>query len=213
MGSLLDNASRWLDNNLRIILGGGEGSANTTRYWDCAKPHCAWPDKVQEGFTPVSTCNKDGQTAAAPDAQSGKEPGGTAFVCTNQMPWKVSEELSYGFAAAKVGGKDAKAMCCTCYELTFPEEEALKGKTLKVQVTNTGDDVGPDHFDIMVSSFLPCVYVLTIRTSVSSFFFFIRCPAAALASWMHAQRNTAKHGARMREVLVQRSNATNFPTH
>ncbi len=39
--------------------------------------------------------------------------------------------------------------CCACYELTFTSGP-VKGKKMIVQATNTGGDLGDDHFDIQI---------------------------------------------------------------
>lgn len=47
-------------------------------------------------------------------------------------------------------GKSLKDICCTCYKLTFPSEPKLKNKQMIVQITNTGEDLTPGHFDIQI---------------------------------------------------------------
>jgi hypothetical protein len=71
-------------------------------------------------------------------------------------PWAVSENLAYGYAATPAGGND----CGKCYQLEFtgtgqhdasdPGSRAIQGKTMIVQATNVGGDVGGGQFDIMV---------------------------------------------------------------
>jgi hypothetical protein len=39
--------------------------------------------------------------------------------------------------------------CCACYALTFTSAPLI-GKTMVVQVTNTGSDLGAGHFDIQI---------------------------------------------------------------
>jgi hypothetical protein len=41
---------------------------------------------------------------------------GPAFMCSNQSPWAVSDDLSYGFAAVKLAGGTEASWCCSCYE-------------------------------------------------------------------------------------------------
>jgi len=48
----------------------------------------------------------------------------------------------YGFVASNVD-------CCTCYELQFTSG-AVAGKSMFVQVTNKGGDLGSNHFDIQI---------------------------------------------------------------
>ncbi|KAL8982072.1 MAG: hypothetical protein Q9177_005386 [Variospora cf. flavescens] len=107
------------------------GKGTTTRYWP--------------GLTaPVKTCDiQDQPLADGVIAQSGCT-GGTSFMCSSQSPWAVNENLAYGFAAVT----SSNPSCCTCYKLTFTGKNAIKGKTMIVQATNTGDDVSGTQFDI-----------------------------------------------------------------
>jgi len=70
-------------------------------------------------------------------------------MCTDQQPWAVSDQLSYGFAAASISGKTEADWCCACYKLTFTTT-SIAGKQLIVQVTNTGGDLGENHFDLQM---------------------------------------------------------------
>ena len=65
-------------------------------------------------------------------------------MCSSQSPWAVSPTLAYGFAAVSSANS---ADCCACYKLTFTDT-AVKGKTMIVQATNTGGDVGGTQFDL-----------------------------------------------------------------
>jgi hypothetical protein len=40
-----------------------------------------------------------------------------------------------------------KKRCCACYELTF---STLENKKFIVQITNTGGDLGDNHFDLEI---------------------------------------------------------------
>lgn len=68
-------------------------------------------------------------------------------MCSSQVPWAVDDTLAYGFAAVSSSENE----CCQCYKLTFTST-ALQttGKTMIVQATNTGGDVGSTQFDIAV---------------------------------------------------------------
>jgi len=124
------------------------GSGKTTRYWDCCKSSCAWSGKAAVS-KPVLTCQKDGVTQISdPNAKSGCE-GGPAFVCNNQIPFAVNDNLAYGFAAATVAGQNEVNVCCSCYELTFTSGP-VAGKKMVVQVTNAGADLGSNHFDLQI---------------------------------------------------------------
>jgi len=126
----------------------GTKEGTTTRYWDCCKPSCSWPDKAPVS-APVRQCKADGFTALTNyNAKSGCE-GGESYMCSDQRPWAVSEVLSYGYAAASIKGLTEKEWCCRCYALTFTSGP-VKGKQMVVQVTNTGGDLGDNHFDIQI---------------------------------------------------------------
>ncbi|KAI8145810.1 endo-beta-1,4-glucanase [Fennellomyces sp. T-0311] len=129
------------------VSGGASGDGTTTRYWDCCKASCSWPDKADVS-APVGACAVDGVTLVESNEQSGCS-GGSAYMCIDNQPWAVDEDLSYGFAAASLAGKDESGWCCGCYELTFTSGE-VSGKKMVVQVTNTGGDLGNNHFDLQI---------------------------------------------------------------
>ncbi|KAF8467319.1 RlpA-like double-psi beta-barrel-protein domain-containing protein-containing protein [Kalaharituber pfeilii] len=126
-------------------ISGPSGSGKTTRYWDCCKPSCAWEGKAPVTH-PVNTCNANNQVLTDFSVKSGCD-GGTAFMCSNQIPWAVSNSLAYGYAAVRINGLTERDWCCSCYELTFTSGPA-SGKRMVVQATNTGGDLGDNHFDI-----------------------------------------------------------------
>ncbi|KAI3610865.1 beta--endoglucanase [Moniliophthora roreri] len=120
----------------------------TTRYWDCCKPSSPRLNEPQASVTsPVRTCDRNGNTLG-PDVKSGCD-GGTAFTCTNNAPWAVDNNTAYGFAAVRLSGQTESRWCCACYELTFTNGPA-SGKKMIVQATNTGGDLGNNHFDILI---------------------------------------------------------------
>jgi hypothetical protein len=137
--------------------GGGEGGSfiylsdsapgKTTRYWDCCKVSCGWNGKAPFS-APVQSCAKNGRDAVDVNAANGCD-GGPSYACNSNQPWAINDNLAYGFAAAHLTGKSEKDWCCACYELKFTSE-AANGKTFVVQVTNTGDDLGENHFDLMI---------------------------------------------------------------
>ena len=90
------------------------GSGTTTRYWDCCKGSCAWSGKAAVS-APVKTCNIRDQPLSDVNAQSGCN-GGSAFMCSSQSPWAVSDTLAYGFAAVHIPGGSESSWCCACYE-------------------------------------------------------------------------------------------------
>lgn len=121
------------------------GSGTTTRYWDCCKPSCAW-NNIAGVTAPVKSCDKNDNPLASTSTQSGCA-GGSAYMCSDQSPWAVNDNLAYGFAAVSSGSAPS---CCSCYQLTFTSG-AIKGKKMIVQATNTGNDVSSTQFDLAVS--------------------------------------------------------------
>jgi len=119
----------------------------TTRYWDCCKPSCAWNYKAKV-TKEVNSCYRDGSIVSIPYITSGCG-GGDAFMCNDQQPWAINDNLSYGFAAANISGSDEEHWCCACFKITFTST-SIAGKQMIVQVTNTGGDLGENHFDIQM---------------------------------------------------------------
>jgi len=130
-----------------VVQGSGSGLARTTRYWDCCKPTCSWRSNVGAVSSPVRSCAAGG-LRAVDEQQANGCVGGSSFVCNDQAPF-VKDGQAYAFAAANITGLDTYSLCCACYKLTFTDT-ALAGETLIVQVTNTGVDLGPNHFDLMM---------------------------------------------------------------
>ncbi|XP_076255679.1 endoglucanase-like [Rhynchophorus ferrugineus] len=132
---------------IQKVVNGISGQGTTTRYWDCCKPSCAWIENVNTP-TPVNSCAADGVTIVNASVHSGCDNDGTSYVCNNQQPWAVSDTLAYGFVAASFTGGADNSHCCICLKLQF--QNALNGKSMVVQVINTGSDLGSNHFDIQV---------------------------------------------------------------
>lgn len=95
---------------------------------------------------PVATCAKDGKTVLSPKITSGCDDKGTAYMCNSQQPWVVNKTLAMGFAAASFTGGVDTNLCCACFKLDFTGQ--LQGKSLILQNTNTGSDLGHNQFDI-----------------------------------------------------------------
>nr|AMO13193.1 glycoside hydrolase [uncultured bacterium] len=117
----------------------------TTRYWDACKPSCGW--SANAGNNPNGTCkscNAQGSVLSDNNAKNACESGGTAYTCMKQAPWKVNDNLSYGFAATNTNGA-----CGKCFELSFTST-SISGKKMVVMASNIGGDVGQTHFDIMI---------------------------------------------------------------
>ncbi|KFY73326.1 hypothetical protein V499_06576, partial [Pseudogymnoascus sp. VKM F-103] len=123
------------------------GTGVTTRYWDCCKPSCSWSGKASLKTGPVQSCDKNDNVLANVDAKSACDNGGPAFMCSNESPWAVSDSLAYGYAAVSIAGGTEASWCCACYELTFTSGP-VSGKKMIVQATNTGGDLGQNHFDL-----------------------------------------------------------------
>ncbi|KAG8736581.1 hypothetical protein FRC10_009154 [Ceratobasidium sp. 414] len=123
------------------------GSGVTTRYWDCCKESCGWSGKASVSG-PVKSCDKNNNPLSDFNAQSSCNGGG-AFACANHSPWAVNSNLAYGFAAVKLQGGTESTWCCQCYQLTFTSGP-VAGKQMIVQATNTGGDLGNNHFDLMI---------------------------------------------------------------
>ncbi|OIW29190.1 hypothetical protein CONLIGDRAFT_577776 [Coniochaeta ligniaria NRRL 30616] len=122
--------------------------ADSTRYWDCCKPSCAWTGKASVS-QPVYTCDKNDNPLSDFSTKSGCESGGSAYTCTSQEPWAVNDLVSYGFAATAINGGTESSWCCACYALTFTSGKA-KGKIMLVQSVNTGSDLADNQFDLQI---------------------------------------------------------------
>ncbi|KAK0733149.1 glycoside hydrolase family 45 protein [Lasiosphaeria miniovina] len=131
--------------SLPLYVYAASGSGQSTRYWDCCKPSCSWPGKASVN-QPVFACDANNNHLSSFDTPSGCV-GGSAFTCANQSPWAVNDNLAYGFAATALGGGSEASWCCGCYALTFTSGP-VAGKTMVVQSTSTGGDLGNNHFDI-----------------------------------------------------------------
>lgn len=92
------------------------GNGVTTRYWDCCKGSCGWTGKASVSH-PISSCDKSDNPLSDFAVKSGCDtPAGSAYMCSNQSPWAVSDSLSYGFAAVKISGGTESSWCCSCYK-------------------------------------------------------------------------------------------------
>lgn len=135
------------DNPYPPINGGSMGF--TTRYWDCCKPSCSWP----ENGGAVSACNQSNQDVGV-SGEGNACTGGSAFACHGNAPWAHSNKVSYGFAAVNGVG------CGTCFQLEFTGatrnesgmdigSQGLAGKTMIVMATNIGN-IGQGQFDLLI---------------------------------------------------------------
>ena len=121
---------------------GPETAGHSTRFWDCAKPSCAWPERSPDT---VKACAQDGVTVLEAGAMSAMD-GGPAYACFDQQPYVSSTDpdLSYGTAALT-----DDANCGKCFELTFADT-AVQGKRMIVRIVNQGTDVGAVQADIAI---------------------------------------------------------------
>ncbi|PSN66660.1 glycoside hydrolase, partial [Corynespora cassiicola Philippines] len=124
------------------------GTGQTTRYWDCCKGSCGWAGKAPVG-QPIQSCDKSDNPLADMSALNGCKEGGNAYMCSSQSPWAESDQLAYGFAAVKLANGTESSWCCACYKLTFTSGP-VQGQQMIVQATNTGSDLGDNHFDLAI---------------------------------------------------------------
>ena len=68
---------------------------------------------------------------------------------TTTLHGPVNDNLAYGFAAAHLSGQSEWNWCCSCYKLNF-NSGPVAGKSMIVQVTNSGGDLGENHFDLQM---------------------------------------------------------------
>jgi hypothetical protein len=131
------------------ITNGQNGWAS--RYWDCCKPHCAWPGNG--GTEAVCAANGTSQMSSDTPSACGST-GNVGYVCSSDAPRAVSSTVSYGYVAVP------SPQCGACYHIQFtgtshnapndPGSAALNGKHMIVRVSNTGGDVASGQFDLMI---------------------------------------------------------------
>lgn len=139
--------------NIKEVPGGRSGKGFASRYWDCCKPHCSWPEHA--GGHLAKQCNASGSPISDGGAGSMCN-GGPAGTCTSQIPMIINDNLAFAFAA--VPSADGGS-CGKCFALTFDgkgkyetkqNQKALAGKVLVVMATNVGSDVQQGQFDVMI---------------------------------------------------------------
>jgi hypothetical protein len=128
----------------------GVSTAKTTRYWDSCKPSCAWTANAGGTNGAAKSCNINGSKLSDANTKNACESGGSAYTCMDQAPWKVNDNVAYGFAASH-----SNSDCGKCFQLQFKDNgyggsASIIGKTMIVMVSNIGGDVGGDQFDIMI---------------------------------------------------------------
>ena len=126
-----------------------EGTAITTRYFDCCLPSCSYPSKASYSSY-LKSIKKDG-SAGNENGPSGciSTANDASFTDVNQVPFAVDDNTAMGFVATSpLNGKSEMDLCCSCLLLTFTDG-AAKDKTMTVQITNTGVDLqASGHIDI-----------------------------------------------------------------
>lgn len=160
--SSVDPATQVCGGKMPAPISGGQ-SGWATRYWDCCKPSCSWYEKTLQIGAPngiAKNCNIHNQDTLCftPANNQGTVSGcesGPAFTCYSQVPWAVCDNLSYGYVAVQA----SSPQCGKCFQIDFtgegkygtkPAHQLLKGKSMIVIASNTGGDVGNNHFDIMI---------------------------------------------------------------
>ncbi len=157
--------------NYGKLSNGGAGVTRgfATRYWDACKPHCSWPEKVNQNANPyriARSCSIKGEEIPAfTKSEDGTWiqgtksscDGGGAYTCVDMIPVTVNDTLAYAFGAAP--GANEQSTCGKCYQIQFtgegkygdkPAHKLLVNKTLIIMASNVGYDVGSGQFDIMI---------------------------------------------------------------
>ena len=139
--------------------GGASGSGWATRYWDCCKPHCSWPEHANGNYSRQCTNKGKTQDTNYGGNKSICDGQGSAMTCTSQIPFTIDGCSDMGFAFAAVPASNGGA-CGKCFQLTFTGKghysstnantKAIQGKKLIIMVTNVGTDVEQGQFDIMI---------------------------------------------------------------
>ena len=141
---------------IKTKSGGRSGSGWATRYWDCCKPHCSWPEHANGNYS--KQCSNKGKNESTDWGGGSVCSGGGLMTCTSQIPFTVDGCDEIGFAFAAVPASDGGS-CGKCFQLTFTgtgkystdnNHRAIKGKKLIIMTTNIGGDVQHGQFDIMI---------------------------------------------------------------
>lgn len=136
--------------------GGASGSGWATRYWDCCKPHCSWPEHAHGNYS--KQCTNKGKTESTDWGGGSICSGGGLMTCTSQIPFMIDGCTEMGFAFAAVPAANG-GDCGKCFQLTFTgkgkystdaNHKAIAGKKLIIMATNIGGDVQQGQFDIMI---------------------------------------------------------------
>ena len=136
---------------------GGSQSGFATRYWDCCKPSCSWPNNGGTG-NEAKQCDVNMNIITDPNSKSICDDGGVATTCLSQIPFTINGCDNIGFAFAASPGESSKN-CGKCYLLEFTGEgkyetqknhKLLLNKKLIIMSTNIGYDVAGGQFDIMI---------------------------------------------------------------
>ena len=136
--------------------GGASGSGWATRYWDCCKPHCSWPEHAGGNYS--KQCTNKGKSENTNWGDGSVCSGGSQMTCTSQIPFTIDGCTDMAFAFAAVPAANGGS-CGKCFQLTFDGTgkysndaniKKLKGKKLIIMATIVGGDVQQGQFDIMI---------------------------------------------------------------
>ncbi|GME85766.1 unnamed protein product [Ambrosiozyma monospora] len=83
--------------DIKTVSGGFSGSTDITRYWDCCAPSFCWEGKSNSTSGRVAVCDSNGDKLEVDgnNFQSGCV-GGKAYMCPDQVPWAINDNLAYG---------------------------------------------------------------------------------------------------------------------
>ena len=101
--------------NITVKKNGASGSGFATRYWDCCKPTCSWPEVTSYNS---KQCTDKGRTPNTNWNELSVCEGGNQMTCMSQSPFTIDGCEGIGFAFAAVSEIDGGA-CGKCYQLTF----------------------------------------------------------------------------------------------
>ncbi len=119
---------------------------------DCCAASCKWPDKspFESNLKSVMKNGSPANVNAPSGCDTWNDVDASSFMDPKQQPRAVDSKRATGYVAvSSLNGKTEKELCCSCLELTF-KEGAVKGKSMIVQVINTGADLGENHIDIAI---------------------------------------------------------------
>lgn len=135
----------------------------TTRFWNCCKQSCSWPQNHVFGDPITPYCDQYNRRQPRGYAKNGcqSSAASSGYTCFNQAPWSddVDSDLSFGFVSAS----SSFAKCNHCYELDFSSSAgkldssdvgsrrlAAAGKRMIVQAVNVGEGLARGEFGLLI---------------------------------------------------------------